>query len=264
MQNLRTKNIRLLFYGKIIYCCILLLFTGQLQSQVVEDSVTVQQQDTTITEKKVFFLQRWESGGDEFILQQRKLPDSVVKKLQSDDKFWYANAIFEKKKQPGSLNNMYVPLGQRVWFKTLIWIIIIGGFAVFLMIYLKSMNVGLFSKRNVLAKGDEEEIIPEDIFAINYKKEIDIATMQGNYRQAVRFMYLKLLKNMSEKNIINYKQDKTNLDYLSELYSTAYYKDFFRLTRNFEYCWYGQFKINATAYKIISDDFNQFDRRINQ
>ena len=261
MLNQRTKN-RYLLYGKIL-CC-LLFFAAQLQAQVVQDSVGVVKEDTTVKVKKEFFLQRWESDGDGLILQQRKLPDTVLKKMQLDDKFWYANAVFEKKNQPVSSSTMYVPLGQRVWFQTLIWVIIIGGFAAFLMIYLKSMNVGIFSKRNVLEKGNDEDNINEDIFAINYQKEIDIATMQGNYRQVVRLMYLRLLKNMSEKNIINYKQDKTNLDYLSDLYPTAYYKDFFRLTRNYEYTWYGQFEVNATAYKIITEEFNQFERRINQ
>lgn len=261
MLNQRIKN-RYLLYGKIV-CC-LLFIAGQLQAQVVKDSVEIAGEDTTLIVKKDFFLQRWENDGDGLILQQRKLPDTVLQKMQSDDNFWYANAIFEKKKQPGSSSTIYVPLGQRVWFQTLIWVIIIGGFAAFLMIYLKNMNVGLFSKRNVLAKGNEEDTITEDIFAINYQKEIDIATMQGNYRQAVRLMYLRLLKNMSEKNIINYKQDKTNLDYLSDLNQTAYYKDFFHLTRNYEYSWYGQFEVNAIAYKRITGEFNQFERRINQ
>src|SRR5690606_4231613 len=103
-------------------------------------------------------------------------------------------------------------------------------------------------------RADEE--MPEDIFAINYQREIDKATAQRNYRLAVRLMFLRLLKSMSERNIIRYQQDKTNLDYLMQLHNTTYYKDFFRITRNYEYSWYGKFDVSEEAYRLIRKDFD--------
>ena len=277
MLNNCIKNIRLPLHGKIIMFCMLLFCSAHLQAQADEDSAVVVEEinqappdkegngDDTIETKKEYFLERWENGGDSLAVQQRKLPDTLVKKMEADDDFWYANAIFEKKKkkQPEQNGSAYVPLGQRTWFQTLIWLVIIGGFAAFLIIYLSSSNVGLFRKKNKTVQASEEENITEDIFSINYQKEIDKAAMQGNHRLAVRLMYLRLLKNMAEKNIIQYKQDKTNFDYLLQLHPTAYYKDFFRLTRNYEYSWYGLFEINEEMYKIIRKDFDQFDRDIN-
>ena len=268
MLNNCTKNICLPFPGKIILFCILFFCSVHIKAQEVTDTVVVEEdykKDTNETEKKVYFLERWERGGDSSLVRQHKLPDTLVKEMQEDDKFWYANAIFEKKKKEelDLSNNKYVPLGQRTWFQTLIWLVIIGGFAAFLIIYLTGSNVGLFRKKNKMVQASEEEDITEDIFAINYQKEIDKAAMQGNHRLAVRLMYLRLLKNMSEKNIIQYKQDKTNLDYLLQLHPTAYYKDFFRLTRNYEYSWYGLFEVSEGAYKIIRNDFEQFGRDIN-
>ena len=90
---------------------------------------------------------------------------------------------------------------QRTWVQTLLWIIIIGGFAYAIMWYLMDSQVGLFRKKNVPVKdmhGTVEEM-PEDIFAINYQKEIDKAANQGNYRLAIRLMYLRLLKNLASK-----------------------------------------------------------------
>ena len=117
-------------------------------------------------------------------------------------------------------------------------------------------------KKNVKTINAGEDEITEDIFAINYQKEIDKAAAQGNYRLAIRLMFLRLLKNMSEKSIIRYKQDKTNLDYLLELHPTNYYTRFFRITRNYEYSWYGQFNVSEDAYKIIRNDFDQFDKEL--
>ena len=180
MLNNLTKNTSWPFPGKIIVCCLLFFFADKLQAQVVEDSVGIVEEykeDTVVTEKKEYFLQRWDNSSDRLV-QQRKLSDTVIKNMQADDKFWYANAIFEKKKETEKQKDAYIPLGQRTWFQTLIWLIIIGGFAAFLMIYLNSMNVGLFRKRNVLVNGTNEEIITEDIFAINYQKEIDKAELE--------------------------------------------------------------------------------------
>ena len=67
----------------------------------------------------------------------------------------------------------------------------------------------------------------EDIFAINYQKEIDKACSKGNYRLAIRLMFLRLLKDLSEKNIIQYTQDKTNFDYLIQLHPTRLLQRFF-------------------------------------
>lgn len=197
--------------------------------------------------------------------KQRKISDSALKRMQNDDDFWYANAVFNKEKKKDKNQGGYIPLGQRQWFQTLIWIIIVGGFVTFLIMYLAGTEVGLFRKKSVpVSSKNEEEEMPEDIFAINYQKEIDKAAAQGNYRLAVRLMYLRLLKNMSEKNVINYKQDKTNLDYLMQLSSTKYYNDFFRITRHYEYSWYGKFEVTGEAYQLINKDVLQFENQLRQ
>ena len=197
-------------------------------------------------------------------VQSRHIPDTVVKQMQRDDAFWYANADIKKDEPEEKNNSRYEPLGEQLWFRTLMWAIIIGAFVGFLMWYLASNNIGLFRKkaRNIQEAEPGEEIMPEDIFAINYQKEIDKAAAAGNYRLAIRLYFLRLLKDMSEKNIISYKQDRTNFDYVLQLYKTSYYDGFFRLTRNYEYSWYGQFDISPETYGIIKNDFEQFNNQI--
>jgi hypothetical protein len=158
----------------------------------------------------------------------------------------------------------YKPLGQRGWFKTLLWIITIIGFAAIVGWYLASSNVGFFRKKDKkTADTVIDEEMPEDIFAINYQKEIDKAAADGNFRLAIRLQYLRLLKQMAERNIINYKQDKTNFDYMVELQPSSHYNHFFRITRNYEYSWYGKFDVSNEAYRIISTDFDNLGKQIN-
>lgn len=245
------------------------ILSDSLVPEVTEEPPPPQEETTTTTyvdEEKIspqYFLNKWETDEDSFIVKQRTIPDSLIKEMQQDDKFWYANAEIKKEKEKKANSSRYVPLGQQRWFQALLWIVIVGVFAGFVMWYLMGSNVGLFRKKNQpTAAGNELDEIPEDIFAINYQKEIDKATANGNYRLAVRLMFLRLLKQMAERNIIQYKQDRTNLDYLMQLQPTGYYNNFFRITRNYEYSWYGQFAVSEDAYRIIRTDFDQMDKQL--
>jgi hypothetical protein len=198
---------------------------------------------------------------DTFLL--RSVPDSIVKSLQSDDDFWYANKDFKKEQKPGEPRGDFQDvIAGNEWLHVLTWVIIIGGFLTVLIWFLVSSNVGVFRRRSkTLVTGDDTHE-NENIFEINYQQEINKAIKEDNYRLAVRLMFLRLLKNLSERNIIQYKQGRTNFDYLLQLSSTGYYKDFFRLTRNYEYAWYGGFDVSNETFGIIKNEFEKFDNSL--
>ena len=127
--------------------------------------------------------------------------------------------------------------------------------------YLLQNNIVGRTQSIIGGKGNED-ISPENIFDINYQKEIEKAINAADYRLAIRLMFLRLLKNLSQKKVIEYKQERTNFDYLSQLYPTGYYHDFFRLTRNYEYTWYGKFDVNRETFGIIKNEFENFDRKL--
>jgi hypothetical protein len=272
------KNIGLAITGKRTLLFLLFFLPAFVQAQtdtvilsdtlIPEVTETPAEEPRTVevstddTEKKEFFLNKYDFTADSSILQ-RHLPDSLVTKMQQDDDFWYANAEIKEEIKPEESKSSYIPLGRREWFQTLIWLVIIVGFAAAIMWYLAGSNVGLFRRKNkYLQNTGEEELETDDIFAINYQKEIDKAEANGNFRLAIRLMFLRVLKVMAEKNIIEYKQGRTNFDYLLQLQPTGYYNNFFRITRNYEYSWYGKFEVGEGAYRMIRNDFTQFDRQL--
>jgi hypothetical protein len=203
-----------------------------------------------------YFLRKEFTGGFSDTLKLRKLPDSLVQHLREDDAFWYANEAFKKRRQQDGNGFTSHPV-----FQTLLWIAIIAGFVIFLMLYLSNSNVGLFRKSNKIIVEDDS-VNTDDIFAINYQKEIDKAVSMSNYRLAVRLMFLRVLKKLSDNNVIQYQQDRTNFDYLLQLRPTTMYPDFFKLTRNYEYSWYGQFEIDKEKFALIKVDFDKFEGKI--
>lgn len=229
---------------------------------------------TVDSDRTAYFTYR-ESGSFPDSIQLRRLPAAVLDSLRQLDAFNYPDAgnregIIAPPGQQGEKITQHPVesqqrrkrLSQQSWFQTLLWMVIIAGFLVFLFIWLSGSQVGLFRKKATPVAGNDESSESEDIFAINYQKEIDRAAAAGNYRLAIRLMFLRLLKTMAEKNVIRYRPDSTNLDYLSQLSSTKYYSDFFRITRNYEYSWYGQFDVPEDAYKMIRTDFDLFDRKL--
>ncbi len=234
--------------------------TGQEEEDYYEDEDVYDE-----TTRHEYFIP-WKFGHDENdSLRLRHLPDSLRAAWRNDKAYWYAdsnlgNAVL--KPYPGN-QRRYSKRSTATagWLHPFLWVLIAAGFIGFL--YLLLRDGGLFRKRSaVLGEQEPDDTLSEDIFAINYQREIDKAASAGNYRFAVRLMFLRLLKNMAEKNIIRYRPDSTNFDYLLQLGGHRHYDTFFRITRNYEYSWYGQFEVKEEAYRLIRRDFDELERKL--
>ena len=193
-----------------------------------------------------------------------EIHDSVLVNLKKDEAFWYVDKAPKRQKPAeADANKKYSePFYLQNWFRTLLWIVIIGAFIAVLVWFLIASDIKLFRKKATMLHSSEDIAINEDIFSINYEEELEKAVASQNYRLGVRLMYLHILRLLSEKNIIQYKIERTNSDYLLQLSDTSYYKDFFRLTRNFEYVWYGKFDISPAAFEMIRQDHTKLKSRL--
>ena len=192
-------------------------------------------------------------------LELRQVPVGIVDSLKKDDAFWYADHVFEKKQAKEKDFHKREPPFQWMNMTTLLVIVVL--FLGLLAWYLLQNNI-VGRNQSIATKKITEDLATEDIFDINYQKEIEKAISGGDYRLAIRLMFLRLLTQLSQKKIIEYKQERTNFDYLSQLYSTRHYNDFFRLTRNYEYAWYGKFDITQETFGIIKNEFENFHRKL--
>jgi hypothetical protein len=193
-------------------------------------------------------------------IELRAVPAEKVNELKKDDDFWYADSAFNHERiKESTSTTTYHP--QRRWLSLPMLVAILLLFMAIIVFFLFKSNV--VAGRRSPIKTDEEELAEtEDIFSINYQKEIDKAIRDKNYRLATRLLFLRLLKTMDEKHIIRYKQELTNFDYLMQVFQTGYYKDFFRLTRNYEYAWYGNFEVSEQTFSLIRNDYENFQQKL--
>lgn len=85
---------------------------------------------------------------------------------------------------------------------------------------------------------------------------IESAARGGNYREAVRLLYQKALKELSRAGLIRWTASKTNLDYLYEMDSHPSSLSFRRLTRIYEYTEYGDFGIDRDGFVHMRELYN--------
>jgi len=142
-------------------------------------------------------------------------------------------------------------------------LILVGGIVLFIYFLLKATGVDV---RNIFRK-DSASVIPnfesdENINTIDFDTDIERSVSSGNYRLAVRLLYLKCLKQLSDKGYIEWKLDKTNYAYINELTNDTQRAAFSVLTRRFEYVWYGEFIIDSRSYQDISAAFNHFNQQV--
>ncbi|MGA0556224.1 DUF4129 domain-containing protein [Larkinella sp. VNQ87] len=104
------------------------------------------------------------------------------------------------------------------------------------------------------------ETLTENIHEINFEQQIEAAIEQRNYRLAVRLLYLQSLKHLSNRNLIDWKPNKTNRSYVYELAQSPLKPEFESLTTQFEYIWYGDFPISEERFRPLQESFRRFNR----
>lgn len=140
---------------------------------------------------------------------------------------------------------------------------ILLGLLIYLIVrfFVKS-QVGPFleSKKNpnTVILSEEERIIKSD----NIQDLIKEAIANGNYRLAIRYYYLYILKLLSNKELIDWQLQKTNDDYLHELSNGKLKSAFAKATFLYDYVWYGEFQLDETKYQRAERTFKALQNSI--
>ena len=90
-----------------------------------------------------------------------------------------------------------------------------------------------------------EQLVSED-----FDKLIAEALRKGDFRLAIRYSFLKVLKVLQVKGKIDWHQEKTNHDYYLEIPDGDKQK-YSRILYYYEYIWYGEFEANKFIYDEV-------------
>lgn len=118
--------------------------------------------------------------------------------------------------------------------------------------------------KNKKMMGDSDPAVndQEDIATTNWETLLQQALNNNELRLAVRYRYMWLLQLLQHQGLIQYRNDKTNYEYYTELNDTSYKQPFKQLSRQYEYVWYGHFALPAATYKEYGDLFNNLRKQL--
>lgn len=202
-------------------------------------------------------------------LHPRHLPKGVVDSLRRLDDFWYVSVGKDKPKPPkiADSHSWWIrllqwlgELFQKPWW-AFFWWSVLAGVLVAAIVYIVQSVTGVrwFGRHRKLTGDDDKtaDEIPEDP-----EEALKKALAAGDYREAERFLYLTTLKRLGQRGLVRILKEKTNREYLSELRGHELYDAFARLTRHYDYTWYGGFVPSPAAFEDIRAQFDQFQNRL--
>jgi hypothetical protein len=204
-------------------------------------------------------------------LENRSYDEDIKNKYTGDD-FNYSSAEGEAQNMMsrflrwfrnlfGDMFGIDIPPGTLKFIEYLIYALM-GGLAIYLLVkFLVGENLGaIFSKKAtslIDINLSEEHIEKLDLDAL-----IKDAVDQKNYRLAVRYHYLGVLKHLSLKNIIEWQYEKTNLDYQQEISNNTLKPLFQEVSYLYDYIWYGEQDIDAVKFSAAEGRFAALQQRI--
>lgn len=133
-------------------------------------------------------------------------------------------------------------------------------FAVLILVLLKAFGVNIYlgKKKNKTEKAFSVEEFDDHLPESELDRFLREALVRNDFRLAVRIYYLMAIRDLSQRKFIQWRKEKTNFDYLSELRESTPYNGFREITFIFERVWYGELAINEQRFTELSSRFKHF------
>ncbi|MDU1889483.1 MAG: hypothetical protein E6767_02230 [Dysgonomonas sp.] len=198
-----------------------------------------------------------------------RVPDkSKIEEFQKDSRFDYKRNVERKASWWDQLKyKIFKWLGKS--FGSVFDSGVVGYFVVIIIIILLCLLILKFlgiDYRSILGKKKldtpEIDIYTENVHEMDFNSLIANAMKNRDYRLATRFLYLKNLKLLSDKEYINWQINKTNYSYQHEISNQALRSKFLENTLIFDYVWYGEFSVDETQFSEIYNKMDNFSKMI--
>jgi hypothetical protein len=146
--------------------------------------------------------------------------------------------------------------GQRV-ANVLVVLLLVGVLGVLAAVLLRSLGARKGERAAALevSTQDATTLAADPMNALSRPPEgwahlADELAARGEYREAVRGLYLALLSRLHREGVIHYDSNLSNWDYLRHFRGHTEWKPSFReLTLRFDFAWYGHESVSAEGYR---------------
>ncbi|HEX2617498.1 MAG TPA: DUF4129 domain-containing protein [Flavobacteriales bacterium] len=154
------------------------------------------------------------------------------------------------------LEKLFGTTGGRAVFQNLHWIILIGVVFFLLYYFRKHVFAGVFGAAPHKARQVRE--VEEHIERLDLDKLLRQAEKAREWRLALRYHYLKVLRRLVDEGRITWEPRYTDHDYLAQLKEPALRATFSELSFLFKWVWYGDAPVDEQRYHRLRPAFEAF------
>lgn len=205
---------------------------------------------------------------DSSVVQQRSFDSLSLRSYSHNKDFQYEQETIQQRSWWekfwdwfwSQYDNIISTEGGRITMKVIYWLLGIGTLVFFIVKVSRMSKVNLFTPN--AANSVPYTAGEENIHSIAFEEAIDTAVQNGNFRLAIRLLYLQSLKLLADKNIILWQSNKTNSDYLKEISSEDLRSLFRDITTIFEYAWYGEVAVSRDDFRGLRESVLHFQNQL--
>lgn len=208
----------------------------------------------------------WQAASDDTIaMDRRTFHEEELRTLQADPELDYDRTAESEtlwwdrlmRWIGRRLEDLFGSKGGRFVFRHLDWILV-GMAVVFLLYYFRRR---LFhSTFGGGAKKAARQVleVEDDIERLDLDKLLRDAEQGRDWRLALRYHYLKVLRRLVDAGLIDWQPRHTDQDYLRQLKDPATRAAFGELSFLFKWVWYGDAPMDQARYTALKPGFEAF------
>jgi len=238
--------------NKALYIFVIVFLTFIPAEAFGQDSLKVQIDSSRVIEKRFSEDLSKKYQGNEF---------DYVSSLEGEMQNFIARAIYWFMNKIADTFGFQIDPGAYKIIELLFYgILIVIALYIIVRLLVGTKASSFFSKKSrQLAPLNIQE---EHIERVDLDQFIRNALARNNYRIAVRYMYLKVLKELSIRNLISWHFDKTNGDYYEEIEDPQLKDNFKKVSYLYDHVWYGEFDLDAGGFANAQLDFDRFTKNM--
>jgi hypothetical protein len=190
----------------------------------------------------------------------REVPRNQLNKYLKDADYAYANdpEYWKKQKIPapssgsGILDN---PVFRWIIFLGIIGIVLFGVYQL-----ARENSFTWFSRKGKSEKPLSPAMTPEE--ETDFEAAVRKFQAEGNYRMAVRYLYLRLIHTLKGKEGILFDKSTTNAEIVRILGNHPRAGEFRYLASVYEYIYYGDLVLQADLFEMLRNKFEVLQNKI--
>jgi hypothetical protein len=242
---------------KYLFCFLIVFFLRSVEparSQTAGDSSAVEEisQDSLLIPKEDTGYLPKESTREVSQRQTKSYLKNPDYAYANDPEYWRRQAPQE----PGLLNRLLTSAGFRwIFFIGLISFVLYGIYRLVL-----ENNFSWFVRKGIQSHTEATENLADE--ETDYDAAIRKFQEAGDYRLAVRFMYLRLIQTVRERSGITIHDSSTNAEIGRALGNHPLAGEFRYLSMAYEYIFYGGFLPKQELYDDLKNKFEYFQQNL--